>query len=124
MPTPLQSKGQPQNRGHPVALCDYHWIMKDLNESEGVWRCAGLPRVRGRSGKKGGRHLVWKKPCQGGWADRRQSRLKLCRGLLALDQERARRAAVIFLEEVVDEMRGNRDQVDEEKPCGQEAERG
>lgn len=83
-----------------------------------------MARMRDRSGKKGCRLLVRKKPCKGGWADRRQIRLKLCSRLLALDQKRAGRASVILFEDVMDEMRGDRYQVDEEESCGQEADSG
>lgn len=38
-----------------------------------------------------------------------------CRGLLALSQEGALGLTVVLLEEVVDEVRGKRDQVDEEQ---------
>lgn len=83
-----------------------------------------MSRLREGSRKKGCGLLVCKKPCKGGWADGRERRLKLRSRLLALDQERARRAAVIFFKQVMDEMWGDRDQVDEEESCGQEADSG
>ena len=77
-----------------------------------------------RSGKKGCRLLVWKEPRKGGRADRWRIRLKLCSRLLTLDEERARRTAVILFEDVVDKVRRNRDQVDDEGYCGQETDSG
>ena len=79
--------------------------------------------MRERSGKEGCHLLIGKGSCQDGRADRRQNRLNLYSRLLALDQERACRAAVLLLEDVVDEVGRDRNQVDEEEPCGQETNR-
>ena len=79
--------------------------------------------MRERSGKKSCHLLIGKRSCQDGRTNHRQSRLKLCRRLLALDQERERGAAVLLLEEVVDKVGRDRNQVDKEEPCCQETNR-
>ena len=80
--------------------------------------------MRERSGKKSCHLLIGKRSCQDGRTNHRQSRLKLCSRLLALDQERARRAAVVLLENVVNEVGRECNQIiDEEESCGQDTNR-
>ncbi len=51
--------------------------------------------------------------------ERRQVVLRLCRRLLALNQQRTGRVTVVMLEGVMDEMRGDGDQIRQQEPSSQ-----
>ena len=78
--------------------------MNDLLVSYDAGRGACLDRMPGRSGGKGRRILIWKRPCQNRRADGRRLTLRLRGRELALDQQRARGRAVMLFKGVAHEV--------------------